>query len=402
MIRAKLLLICVLSASMAACSPDPGTPAEAEDETISLVFDDAAERTIFNQVAIPLTTPLSSGLVRVYLYMDGAIDLVETRRFNNADPSLVVGYNAPISVPNSAILIHVVSAGLSAGVPQEYVCFAAIDHSTTRHNIPVSCDLASTVFYYLAATRIGRSDSHPFHDIESRLPLWQALVEAPDNDVNAFYASVFGTLQNALTRIGAQRFDVSRHSIRPVMETIVAQFVDHFQRHGSINSAQLIEIANRVTDHSLPLERLIRYETIFQEYAHVQNVDIDNTGGSLTERSQQVELLTMGSEVSRFYVRNAAYEMSDYRTHIVQNVRHHVVGDILEVEWEPLGHMYGYNTYLNDQHIGYTRVPRLRLPADTRGTITIRAVGYAGEFDGVHHELAPPSLLAAGVTNAAD
>ncbi len=275
-----------------------------------------------------------------------------------------------------------------------------MDHDTTRHSGSVNCDHASTVTYYLAGDVLGRSTQHPFHDIERRLPLWQALSDSIDNDVVGFYISVFGTLQNAFVGMGQFRFDPDRHSVRPVMETVVSQFIDQYQRKGAATAQDLIDIANSVTDYTLPLERLLRYQSIFDEYAHVEDIDLKNTGGSLTQRSRQLELLSMSNELIRFYLRGAPYEMSDYRTHVVQNVRHKESDGNTIVHWDAIPHMYGYNAYFNGEHVGYSSVPILVLPADSKGTVTIKAVGYAGEFDGVHHELADLSLLAGTVNES--
>ena len=379
---------------VAACSGTEDDVSVSESDTLDALVSQAGEREIFYRVDIDLRTPLSSGLANLYLYMNGEVQQLESRRFDNPNPAIHVSYNAPVSAPSSAILFHVVTAGLNANSPDEYLCFATVSHITSRHTAEVDCDLTSTVAYYLSATRIGQSFAMPFHDIGARLPLWESLVEAKDNDVTGFYVSVFGTVQNALVRLGETRFNYQRHSIRPVMETIVSQFIDLYQRQGSITATDLIAIANGVTDNSLPLERIIRFQTIFDHYAHVSDVELTNTGGSLTQRNPELELLTMSSELGRFFLKSAPYEMSDFRTHIVQNMRHSSGENSVDVSWDPIAHMYGYNVYFQGQHIGYSRVPGIALPAGSTGTVTVKAVGYAGEFDAVHHELTEPTLVA--------
>jgi hypothetical protein len=398
MVRYLPLILCGLA--LAGCGKNDAAPQQVETDPFSSLIEQANEQTMFHQVAINLTTPLTSGRVLIYRLLDSDVAFLESRRFDQPNPSLNVGYNAPLSTDESAVLLHIVTAGLTQGRPDEFVCAVAVNHSTTRHNYDLACDHASTVTYYLAGTAVGRSGLHPFHDIEQRLPLWMAFVDSLDNDVIGFYASIFGTLQNALAGMGQSRFSPDRHSIRPVMETIVAQFVDLYQRNGQASSSDLIAIAEAVTDHSLPLARLARFQTIFDGYAHIEDNELRNTGGSLTQKDRQLELLSMSSELARFYLRESPYEMSDYRTHIVQNVRHESNDTGVYVRWDPIPHMYGYNTYLDSQHIGYSRLPTLTLEPGTLGTVTIKAVGYAGEFDGVHHDLAEPSLLA-GVSSDA-
>jgi len=389
-----LILFFAVAVALAGCGDPLPAGDRVDADPLSGLIEQANEQTLFHQIELKVSTPLAAGMIYVYQYLQGEVSLLESRRYDNPDPELNLAYSAPVSSDDSAVLVHIVAAGLSAGRPDEYVCFAALDHSTSRHNASIACDLASTVTYYLAGDSVGMSGEHPFHDIEYRLPLWKALNEVRENDVVAFYVSVFGTLQNTLAGMGRDRFDQTRHSLRPVMETIITQFVDQYQRQGHITSTDLVTIANAVIDNALPIERITRYQTIYDTYAHIEDVGLKNTGGSLTQKVSQIELLTMASEVGRFYLRSSPFEMSDYRTHIVQNIRHHDSDTGLQIRWDPIPHMYGYNTYFNGQYLGYTRIPELQLESGAKGTVTIKAVGYAGEFDGVHHELAELSLLA--------
>lgn len=369
-----------------------------------LIAEDSgyAERSLFHQMDIELTVPIPYGRVDLYRLLDGEVSFLQRSPFDHPNPSIYTRYETPLSSDDSAILMHVYSEQREAIGVEEFVCFAPISHSTTRHAFKLDCGYHSTVAYYLAATEIGQSGTHPFHDAPKRLPVWRAFTEAPNNDVLGFYVSVFGTIQKALGEMGRDRFDIRHHSMLPVMETIVTLFKDEFQRSGSISAAQLVDIANRVTDRALPLERLVRYQSIFESYSHVEDIELENTGGSLTRRGHDIELLTMFNELSRFFLRQAPFEMSDYRTHIVQNVRHVQKEDALQVSWDPIPHMYGYNVYYDSEHTGYTAVPILELPADARGSVTIRAVGYAGEFDGVHYDLSDPSLMAGVANNATE
>lgn len=390
----------LLALVVAACGKTEHPSHIEEDNPLTGLIEQATEQSVFYQVSISLSTPMRGGILHVYRLLDGNVLHMETRRFDTQSSSINIGYNAPASSDRSAVLLHMVGGGLTAGRPDEYVCFSEVDHKTTRHNFELACDLESTVTYYLAARSVGRSGHHPFHDIDRRLPHWSSLHDAHDNDVIGFYVSIFGTLQNALTGMGRDRFDPERHSIRPVMETIVARFVDSYQRNGQATAEDLVSITNAVTDHALPVERLTRYETIFDNYAHVQDVALKNTGGSLTRKTREIELLSMESELSRFYVHDSPFEMSDFRTHVVQNIRHFQTDTEIAVYWDPIPHMYGYNAYFNGAHVGYTRLPKLSLPPDANGTVTVKAVGYAGEFDGVHHDLAEPSLLAGVAVDA--
>lgn len=399
MFRPALILF-VIAALLSACDNDQIVTTAPEGP--GLIADEPGyeERTLFHQMDIELTVPIPYGKIDLYRLLDGEISLLQQSKFDHPNPSIYTRYETPLSSPDSAILMHVYSEQRETIGVEEFVCFVPISHLTTRHAFKLDCGYQSTIAYYLAATEIGQSGLHPFHDAQQRLPLWRAFTQSPDNDVLGFYVSVFGTLQKALGDMGRHRFDIHRHSLRPVMETIVTQFKDEFQRRGSISAAELIRIANRVTDNSLPLERLVRYQSIFEAYSHVEDIELENTGGSLTRRGRDIELLTMANELSRFYLRQAPFEMSDYRTRIVQNVTHRQEADVLQVTWDPIPHMYGYNVYYDGEHTGYTSVPEVTLPPDSRGSVTIRAVGYAGEFDGVHYDLSDPSLLAGVANNA--
>lgn len=395
LVRRSAVLLALL---VVGCGDAPIDSVAPIESSIEGIVDEANEREIFHQVQIDLTTPLESGELNLYVFLDGQVSHIETRNFEYEEPQIHIGYNAPLSSTFSVVLMHVTAPPSGVNHAQEYVCFVHVSHETSRHNGIVDCGYSSTVAYYLSATRVGHSNAPPFHDIAARYPVWRGLATNADNDVTGFYVSVFGTLQNALLDMGGNLFQLRRHSIRPVMETIVARFFDQYQREGTISALDLIGIANQVTDSTLPLERLLRFQSVYGRYAYVADVQLTSTGGSLTQRGASIEVLTMNNELSRFFLRESAYEMSDFRTHIVQDINHNRIEDGIELTWDPIAHMYGYNVYLDGEHVGFRRDSMILLPAESTGTVTIKAVGYAGEFDGVHHELAGPTLLA-GVQN---
>lgn len=378
---------------LSACGGDVDLDAVTQPEEKWMI--EAEERKQIHQVSISVTTPFTAGEAHIYRLLDGDLSKLEVMQFENGNPSLRVTYSAPISTDSSAVFLHFLNKSYSTDTSNEVVCFAPVSHTSTRHNADINCDLTSTVAYYLATQRIGQSSEHPFHDIQERYPIWKSILSSPENDVFGFYASIFGTLQTTLVGMGSELFKHGRYSVRPIMETVVVQFMDAFQRQGSITSKQLVKLASEVIDHSIPLARLPRYDDIFHEYKYIAEGSLEATGGSLIRRGDAVQLLTLDNEVTRFYTSSAPYEMSDYRTHVVQNISHTRATDDIEISWEPIPHMYGYNLYFNGQHIGFTRLPKMTLPDESHGTVTIKAVGYAGEFDGVHHELSGPTLVGA-------
>ncbi|MEI2419009.1 hypothetical protein V6O07_01950, partial [Arthrospira platensis SPKY2] len=164
----------------------------------------------------------------------------------------------------------------------------------------------------------------------------------PENNLTAFYVSAFATLKNTLLGLGGTQFDPVRYSIRPVMETVIARFFERYQREGRATSAELVAMANQVTDHTMPLERLVRFQAVFNRFAYVADVKLEATGGTLTQRGAEIELLSMSNELSRFYLRGSPLAMSDYRTRVVQAIHHEHGPDRLKVRWDPIAHMYGY------------------------------------------------------------
>lgn len=382
-------LLCMLG--LASCGGDVDLESITQPEEEWMI--EGEERKQIHQVSISVTTPFTAGEIRIYRLLGDDLAKLEVRQFENGNPSLRVTYSAPISTDNSAVFLHILNRSYSSDASNEVVCFAPVGHTSTRHNAEINCDLTSTVAYYLATQRIGQSSQHPFHDIQDRYPIWKSILSSPENDVFGFYASIFGTLQTTLVGMGSEMFKHDRYSVRPIMETVVVQFMDTFQRQGSITSKQLVNLASDVIDHSIPLARLPRYDDIFHEYKYIADGSLEATGGSLIRRGDAVQLLTLDNEVTRFYTSSAPYEMSDYRTHVVQNIAHIQNPSSIEITWEPIAHMDGYNLYYNGQHIGFTHLPTMTLPDDSHGTVTIKAVGYAGEYDGVHHELSGPTLV---------
>ncbi|NKC01810.1 MAG: hypothetical protein GKR90_25375 [Pseudomonadales bacterium] len=353
-----------------------------------------SEKQEYHKAELRVSTPIQNGTLHLYHLLNGETKHIESKVFSFEKPVLYVSFLAPLSSERSTLLIHVVNSGsLDDGI-QEYVCFSDLDLRSFRHDSDTNCGYWETSAYYLSALEVGRPDAHAFHDIALRLPLWRAISVATDDNLHGFYASVIGTLQNALVGMGETRFHPDRHSLRPVMETIVYQFKEEFQRRGSIRAGDLIRIANQVTDHSMPLERLFRFAKVFRDHEYVEQIELENTGGSFTRLGDNLELLTMNNEVRRFYLAGSPFEMSDYRTQVVQRITETRSDAGLVIAWVPISHMYGYNIYLNGQDVGFSKTPSYRLPADSAGTVVIKAVGYAGEFDGVSYEIQPPSFLA--------
>ena len=366
---------------------DPQVPDVIASHNGAISPTATVEREVFHQASLSVRTPLQAGSVRQYLLLGGEVRFLDTRTFDGSELRLHIGFNAPESSTSSAILLQIVAAPHVTPAGMEFVCFAHLVHDSSRHNQELDCGYFSTVTYYIAASHIGRATEHPFHDAPARLPAWKSLVTSPGNDLTGFYVSLFGTLKNAVLGLSGDLFDDRRISVRPVMETIVSRFFAEYQRHGRVSAQALIDIANDVTDHAAPLERLLRFQSIFDRFAHVADVTLEATGGSLTQRGEAVELLTMANEVSRFYLRGSPLSMADFRTRVVRGIRHEARPDHVLVSWEPIAHMYGYAVYIDGEQEAFTRLPQAVLQGIDPSVVTIRAVGYGGEFDGVNYDL---------------
>lgn len=346
------------------------------------------EREVFHQASLSIRTPLQAGSVDQYLLLSGQVRRLDSRGFDGSEFRVHLGFNAPVSSESSALLLHLVTASHVSPPGLEFLCFAYLTHDTTRHSQTVDCDYFSTVAYFISASRIGRSTDHPFHDIDERLPAWRAFLANRQNDLTGLYVSIFGTLQRAILGLSGDLYDGRRLSIRPVMETVVSRFFDVYQRNGRISAAELVDIANDVTDGSVPLERLLRFQSIFDRFSYFADVELSATGGTLTERGPDIELLTMANEVSRFFLRGSPLSMSDFRTRVVRGISHEISADRIILRWEPIAHMYGYSIYIDGEQEAFSRVPQVSLPNPGSSVITVRAVGYGGEFDGVNYDLA--------------
>lgn len=374
--------------SLLGCSEAGNVTPPSVDVKSSFSGSQSIEREIFHQASLSIQTPMQAGSVEQYLLLSGEVRHLDTREFDGGQFRLHVGFNAPASTDSSALLLHLVAAPHVSPPGLELLCFAYLTHDTTRHSQTLDCDYFSTVTYFIAASRIGRPTDHPFHDIQVRLPAWRALLANRENELTGLYVSIFTTLQHALLSLSGNLYDGRRLSARPVMETVISRFFDAYQRSGHISAAQLIEIANDVTGGSAPLERILRFQSIFERFAYVADVELTASGGSLTDRGTSIELPTMAQEVSRFFMRGSPLAMSDVRTRLVRRITHEIVGDSVILRWEPIAHMYGYSVYLNGEQVAFTRLPELSLDDPGVAVITVRAVGYGGEFDGVHYDLA--------------
>lgn len=377
---------CAREEPPAAAARPPSLPS-----MIELVDKEGAAPTDAQGVEFTLTTPERHGVVDFYRLVGGDLAKLERVPFHQSPVKSFVQYRTPATASESVLLAHVSTLSDARPGSAEYVCMARIPHTGNRHSVALNCDIPSTVTFYMAAVRNGQSGAPPFHDIRDRLPRWEALYGARSNDLIAFLVSMFGTVQNALLDMGRERFSPNGQSIRPVMESLVAQALEQYQRNGQLSATQLVQLADEITGGSLPLARLGRFAESYASVAYVEDVTLSDPHGHLTRRDRAVDLPTLQAELQRFFVRGAPLELSDPRTHVPQGVRHERSPDGVIVSWQPLPHMDGYNVYLNGEYLRATRQPRVLLPPDSIGTVMIRAVGYGGEYDGQRHALAEQS-----------
>lgn len=375
---------------LSACSRDkePTVQVEKPDASLLRMMEESAQVPLERQgVEYTLTTPLPHGVVDFYVLVGTDLRKLDRVPFHANPVVSFVDYQNPSTIDQSLLLAHVTTLGDAHPGADEYVCMTRIPHTGNRHSVTLSCDLASTVTYYMSATVISPPGSAPFGDIAGRADRWEALNASRGNDLIAFFISVFGTVHNALIKMAPDRFNPQLQSVRTLMEAISAQALETYQRDGQLSAAQLLQIADDVTGGSLPLVRLTRFPQVYADYAHVEPVTLTDSRGNLTRPDRAVDMHTLQAELERFFLRNAPLEFADPRTHVPQSMRHQRLRDALLVMWDPLPHMDGYNVYLNGEYFLSTRDPRVLLPADATGTVMVRAVGYAGEYDGQRHPL---------------
>lgn len=386
-IRPVLLVLPLL---LAACSREAATPPGSSHQSpslVALVEQHGAAPATTQRIEFTLETPERRGFLDLYRLVGDELVSLERIPFHHAPLKSFVQYDTPAAATDSVLLAHVSTLGDDPVRAPEYVCFARIPHTGNRHAVTLRCDPMSTITFFMAAVRIGRPDTSPFADAAARVPRWEALYGARSNDLIAFFISAFATVQNALLDMGRDRFNARNHSIRPVMESIVAQALDRYQRQGHLSAAQLLEIADSVTGGTIPIARLGRFADVYHGFAYVVPTTLSDPRGHLTRRDRAVEQPTLDAELHRFFVRGAPLEMADPRTHMPQGVRHERRPDGLFVQWQPLPHMDGYNLYRNGEYLRATRLPQVLLPTDTSGVLQIRAVGHGGEFDAQRHSL---------------
>ena len=212
---------CAREEPPAAAARPPSLPS-----MIELVDKEGAAPTDAQGVEFTLTTPERHGVVDFYRLVGGDLAKLERVPFHQSPVKSFVQYRTPATASESVLLAHVSTLSDARPGSAEYVCMARIPHTGNRHSVALNCDIPSTVTFYMAAVRNGQSGAPPFHDIRDRLPRWEALYGARSNDLIAFLVSMFGTVQNALLDMGRERFNPNGQSIRPVMESLVAQALE--------------------------------------------------------------------------------------------------------------------------------------------------------------------------------
>jgi hypothetical protein len=375
----------------AASPPPPDPPPATATADLLAVMAGATAPTTLQRVEYVLTTPHSDGEVRFYVAVGTDVRPLSSVPLRRSVQGGYLEYSTPASSDASVLLAHVQKL-VPRVHPVEYVCFAPIAHTGNRNRVDLACDLPSTLTYLMAAPSIGRSGASPFLDIVDRYPLWRDYYAARSTDLMAFLLAAFGTLQNALVTMAPERFDPRHQSLRPVLETAIARALDAYRLQGTLTAAELVAIAESVTGGDLPLARLLRFPDVYSALVTLTDTPLQSTAGTLTRRSAVLRPATLQSELDRFFLDRSPLEMTDVRTHSVQNLSHHVRADALELTWTPLPHIDGYNVYLNRVLVGWTREARWSLPRDAVGEVVIRAVGHAGELDGIRYSLDPLSL----------
>jgi hypothetical protein len=351
----------------------------------------ARTATSLQRIEYTVSAPLRDGELRLYRLVDGEVSAMERVPLPHVPFRGYVEYPAPVDAAGSVLLAHVV-ASPAAGAA-EYVCFAPVANDGGRHAVELNCDMASTVTYYMSASRVGTSFGSPFFDAPDRISLWSDLHAARRSDLVEFLCSAFGTAQSALLRIGRERFVVDQHSIRPVMETLVARSLERFRRTGSLSAADIVEFANAITGSELPLARLVRFPDVYRAARHLEVGDGWSTTEVLVRRTKTLAPPSLQAELDRFFLEGAPLEMTDARTYVVQSVRHRSLAAGLELQWDALPHVYGYNVYADDVLVASTRRTSALVPTNV-AVATVRAVGQSGEFDGARHPLSAPLTAA--------
>ena len=345
------------------------------------VFDTATEPTNLQRIEFELYSELDRGTVDVYAFVDGELRQLSTLTFHSSPFRNYAQYESLESTTDSHLLMRIRGTSALVSEAKELYCFSTVRHQVTRHTIPIRCDMASTMTFYMSAEVGSVSSDSPFESIDGRLSVWESYCDARDNDLTAFLISALATIENALLGLGSDKFDRQYRPVRRVMEPIAVNLLDRYQVDGLVLAIDLVEFINNSTGDEIPIGRLLRFDTIFEQYRHVEPVEIHDNGGSLTRRTRRLQLSSLSNELERFFLLGSPLEMSDYRTHLVQNVNFDSETGVLR--WDALPHMYGYNVYVDGLHVGYTKTSRIVVDLPDPRSGTIKAVGHAGEFGGV-------------------
>ena len=385
MTRRFLPGLAAVALTLVACSDDVADTSLPKTEFVGdpplEVFDTATEPTSLQRIEFELHSVLDRGTADVYAFVDGELRRLSTLAFHSSPFRNYAQYESLESTTNSHLLIRIRGSSALVSEAKELYCFSRVRHQVARHTIAIHCDMASTMTFYMSAEVGSPSPNSPFEGIDGRLSIWESYSDASDSDLTAFLISALATIENALLGLGPDKFDRQYRPVRRIMEPIAVNLLDGYQVDGFVLAGDLIDFIRNSTGDEIPIGRLLRFASIFEQYRHVEPVDIHDSGGSLTRRTRRLQLSSLTNELERFFLLGSPLEMSDYRTHLVQNVVFDRETGLLS--WDALPHMYGYNVYVDGLHVGYTNTSRIMVDLPEPRSGTIKAVGHAGEFGGV-------------------
>lgn len=359
--------------------------------SIDLALDGSAP-TRQQRVEFNLDSVLDRGHLEVFVLVANEVQKLTDFDFHNTPHRSFVSYYTLESIATSTLLFRITPISSLDPSGLEIYCFFAVEHQLIRQTVSVACDRTTTATFFMSA-RDGLFDVHnPFADIAGRLPIWKSFFDSRNSDLTAFMVSALVTLENTLLSAGSESFNSVYRPVRQVMEALSVFFLDTYQVQGYVNAEDLIVFLRNATGGEIPIGRLLKFAKIFDENKHVLDVQLTHTGGSLTRLTREFQLATLENELKRFFLMGSPLEMSDFRTHLVQNVMYDSTSRVLS--WDALPHMYGYNVYVDGLHVGYTDTNQIRITLPSPKTGAIKAVGHAGEFSGVSIRFADQRIRA--------
>lgn len=345
------------------------------------MFANASPATYSQVVSFEVSAPISNGSLEIFTAIGDEVRQLNDIPFYRSPIQYSVRYDVPEEKRNSFVLFYIYDNANDLPSPKEYLCFVYVEVDVSSRNNKIKCDDYSTVSYFLAGADTLANSSSVFQvpNLNDRLLKWKSITESRGDPLPTVLNGIVGTVWTSLLSMADGDYSPNQISSLKLLESLAVFTKNQYQRNANLYASELVEEASRLTGNRYPIRRIVLYKDIYSVYVQHEVFNTDHGRLNLLGSNPLLIQSSYKNIMYYFFVDNIPLLMTDDITHKVQNVKFELLDEKIQLQWQHLPHMRGYNIYSNGIQIQYTSYPGAAI--DKINTeITIKAVGSTGEF----------------------